>query len=193
MITHTPNGRRLINCPPGIDPEAFARFAAAMRQRESGDRYHITNPHGYLGAYQFGRARLADYGFTKRLASSAGGYENDEFSWVPPWYEARLLANDSLQDRLFARHVADHLTWIKRRRLVRKVGEQVSALFVSPFNGRSLIDPADDVTITLSGMVAVLHLVGYGGLDDLVRGKRDRVDGNGTSASDYLREFGGLF
>ncbi|BDD08998.1 hypothetical protein FUAX_14300 [Fulvitalea axinellae] len=43
----------------------FKKFSEAIRFRESSDRYGITNSHGYLGAYQFGRTALKDLGLQK--------------------------------------------------------------------------------------------------------------------------------
>jgi len=42
----------------------FDEFAKAIRERESSNRYDIENKFGYLGAYQFGKARLLDLGYS---------------------------------------------------------------------------------------------------------------------------------
>ena len=185
-----------------ISDDAFERFAQAIRTRESGDQpgpqddaesYGEPNSAGYLGAYQFGLARICDLTsplpWTERVPGSRG-WANRAFRWRTAetgWDAARFLADHGAQDRLFRLHVADYLRRMKREGLDHFVGEQVSALL----NGE--IDPSADSVVTRSGMLAAAHLRGWGGLRALLYDAVDLHDGNGTHVSDYMRTFAGYF
>lgn len=170
-------------------------FAQAIRHRESGDQpgpeddartYSAVNSLGYLGAYQFGLARLCDLALTERIEGQRG-YSNGAFRWRAGWTQERFLADPVAQDTLFAEHVRRLLVWIESRNLHRYVGEQVSALV----DGE--LDPSSDSVVSLSGMVAVAHLLGPGGLRDLLLMARNGADGYGTRVSDYMQLFEGIF
>ena len=75
-----------------------------------------------------------------------------------------------------------HLHYIDRKGWLRWISTPTS--IVAPSVG-----PHSDSIITLYGMLGVCHLVGPGGLRDLLDGIRDGVDGNGVHASEYM----GLF
>lgn len=178
-----------------IPSDKLAIFAQAIRTRESGDRpgpqddarsYGTVNSLGYLGAYQLGLARLCDLGLTERIEGTCG-YSNRAFRWLGDWTQARFLADHDVQDRCFMEHVRMLLVWIESRNLHRYVGEQVSALVDGD------LAPAADSVVSLSGMVAVAHLLGPGGLRDLLLMARNGADGYLTRASDYMHEFEGLF
>lgn len=196
-LSLTPSGMKLYDSPPGIDPAAFAAFAQRMRTRESGDQpgpqddaksYAKRNRFGFLGAYQFGMARLCDFGFTRRREGTApDDMNNAAFEWVEDWNEYRFIAHRRTQDRIFAAHVHNHLRWIRRRKYERFVGEMTSALLEGE------LDPADDSVVSLSGMMAVCHLVGRRGLIKLLEKAIDKHDGNHTRASTYMKTLGGYF
>jgi len=148
--------------------KSFAYFGLAMRQRESSDEYHIENLLGYLGAYQFGMARLCDYGITERRAgASPFSQKNADFEFVGDMSKEKFLCDRALQDRIFRWHV------IQARR-------QITRHF-----------PLLPEMIDLSGAVAVCHLVGFGGLKQLLTANSDPIDANGTHASDYAKLFAG--
>lgn len=183
--------------PSDIDPAAFAVFAQRMRTRESGDQpgpkddlvvYSTKNRFGFLGAYQFGMARLCDFGLTRRSDGVArDDYRNRSFEWCAGWTEDLFLRDHQFQDRLFERHCAEHLHWIIKKGFDRAAGEMTSALL----EGR--LEPSADSVVSMSGMLAVCHLVGRGGLSALVKYATDRTDGNDTPASHYMQHFGGIF
>lgn len=166
--------------------ERFEAFAERMRDREGGGRYDAVNRFGYLGAYQFGMARLCDLGLAERIPGTAG-YGNDAFRWVSGWSRERFLGDHAAQDSAFRRHVSWHLAHVEQRGLDCFVGEQLSALL------GGALDPADDCVVSMSGIAAVCHLHGYGGFRALMMECKDLADANGTKASDYMREFGGIF
>jgi len=81
---------------------SYSEFKRALRLRESSDDYACENRLGYLGAYQFGMARLCDLGLTRRIAPGMG---NKSFAFVPPYSKAGFLTDAKLQDQCFDLHV----------------------------------------------------------------------------------------
>lgn len=199
------------NKPPVIPPSALQEFAARMRAREAGDRpgpeddeavYGRCNKFGYMGAYQFGMARLADVGLTERLVwKRPNDMRNDAFAWINGWSKVRFLADRSFQDALFTGHVLDLVNWVYRSKLDSFIGEWLSAVMSNylqknrsvPAMTATPVRPSEDCVVTLSGMVAVCHLLGPGGLQELLWNRRDKTDGFGTKASHYLKHFEGIF
>jgi hypothetical protein len=165
-----------------IPADKFAAFAAAVRRRESGGDYQIVNSLGYLGAYQFGMARLCDLGFTERIPGTKG-YGNSKFRWKSGWSSARFLNDPGIQDDTFRRHVRSWVRYVEKKAWTRFIGTPAVEL---------LGDGAPDCEVTLSGMIGVVHLLGPGGLRSLLEGQ-DQVDGYGTRGSEYLAKFGGFF
>jgi len=152
----------------------YATFVMALRQRESGGNYQIKNPFGYMGAYQFGMARLCDFGLTARKPGETGG-GNKSFAWVSPFTEAGFLGSEALQDRLFTLHVLNLVANIKR-----SVPQALGKTFMG-------------LELTLSGAVACCHLLGLGGLKAFISPTLadDKPDALGTQASDYVKLFAG--
>lgn len=143
----------------------YKEFAKAMRESESSNQYDIENRLGYLGAYQFGKPRLWDLGI------SIDGW-NPKNSTVKQHFTPKqfFLNSKTLQDGVFALHVIDALEWIKRKKYKR--------------NG-----------FTDSALVAVFHLLGYGGVMDFVKMTNNYLgqDANGTKAIDYAKKFNNIF
>ena len=157
-------------------------FATRMRDRESSGDYEAVNQWGYLGAYQFGLARLCDLGFTRRRAG-ARGWGNKAFEWRDGYSRSQFLLDHDLQDETFRRHVRRLIRTITRYGLLDCVGDPLSD-YLDDYDG--------DCIVTLSGMVAVAHLLGPGGLRDTMQG-RARADGLGTTAAEYMEHFAGIF
>ena len=82
----------------------FREFAYLLGQRESNNDYEAKNSFGYLGAYQFGMARLCDLGLTERIKE---GMSNDCFKWKEGMSEEMFLNSPEVQDQLFFRHCTD--------------------------------------------------------------------------------------
>lgn len=151
----------------------YHQFCQAMSQRESAGQYDCKNRFGFLGAYQFGMARLCDLGLTERIPGRKG-YSNSSFQWRAGFSESRFLSDKDLQDSVFEAHVNSLRRWV-----------------VSKYS--HLLTPdsmVGGVAFTVSGAVAVCHLLGYGGLMNLVKGV-DGTDALGTKATDYLTLFSG--
>jgi len=149
----------------------FEKFKKAMRVSESGDNYRSVNSLGYLGAYQFGMARLCDFGLTKRISGTTN-FGNDCFEWEKGYSKEQFLNNPLFQDMIFKKHVID---------LARRIKENYSVLFDKIVHG---------VPVSLSGLVAGAHLGGMGGIKKFIEGG-DSSDIYGTSVAVYIRKFEG--
>ena len=156
----------------------WKHFAVSMRQRESSGDYSAVNTIGYLGAYQFGMARLCDLGYTTRVAE---GCSNNSFAWKPPWSRDLFLADVVEQDRAFRAHMEQLARSIERRNWADHLGQPMVAY-----------REGEEGEVTLSGLLGVAHLLGLGGLGKMLAGDDD-VDGYGTRGSDYLVLFNGWF
>lgn len=186
-----------MNHPPVPSAEQLTAFAQRVRTAESGDApgsdddlasYGSRNDYGYLGAYQFGMARLTDLGLAERIpGTDPRDYSNHCFRWREGWSEERFLADVATQDRLFQQHVRGLIRWIFRSGFDSNVGKRLSEIWQTSFVQDR------DVLVTLSGMVAVCHLLGPGGLKALLIDRRNDADAYGTHAVDYLKELGGCF
>ena len=58
--------------------KTYLDFRNAIGFKESSNRYGVVNSLGYLGRYQFGTARLSDFGLCARV-SGTQGFVNDDF------------------------------------------------------------------------------------------------------------------
>ncbi len=149
--------------------KTWGDFVNDLGARESSGDYKAVNQFGFLGRYQFGLARLTDFGLCARIIGTNGG-GNHCFKWIAPFSEASFLATPSLQDACFEIHVSN---------LRREIAARFMDLFLKP------TEP-----ITMSGAIAIAHLLGLGGLAKYAGGA-DGSDANGTYASEYLRLFNG--
>lgn len=156
---------------------SYAKFKAALRQRESGGDYQVVNQLGYLGAYQFGELALIDLGYYRR----DGTGKND---WKPRFFTGKdgiESKNDFLNDKTTQDAAADawfSLLWkYVRARDLEFYDKQV-------LNG---------VELSAAGMVAASHLVGTGGLSTFIRSGGTKIpnDGNGVGIDEYLKLFSG--
>lgn len=150
----------------------FEKFALALRKRESSDNYKIVNAFGYMGAYQFGMARLYDLGYTKRKPGTTG-YSNRVFEWKTGYSKEYFLNNLEFQDKIFKQHVIN---------LIRQIKSRFTEYIGKSHNG---------LEITLSGLVAGAHLGGIGGVNNFLRRNHNSSDQFGTSLSDYIKKFRG--
>jgi len=144
----------------------FEAFALAVRNRESSNNYQAVNSLGYLGAYQFGLARLCDLGYTKRKPNTTG-YGHENFEWVNPYTQEMFLTDNELQDKIFKEHV-DNL----KSRLLKLYKDKL------------------DYKITISGLVMGAHLGGIGSVKKFFDNE-DVSDAYGTSVGEYIRQFSG--
>ncbi len=150
----------------------FDEFATAIRERESNNDYAAVNQAGYLGAYQFGMARLCDLGLTERITGTTG-YGNECFKWRTEYSQDNFLKDSSLQDYTFKKHVA-------------LLKESIINSFSSMIGSTRF-----ETLITLSGLVAGAHLLGLGAVRKFVELGINGKDGNGTSIKSYIVDFQG--
>lgn len=141
----------------------YAAFKAAIRAREGHGDYSVVNKYGFVGAYQFGMARLCDLGLTRRKFEGSKGFRNSLFEFIPPLTQEAFLAVPGLQDAVFDAHVMN----LKPRCV--NLGQLSN----------------------LSGAIAACHLLGVGGLVEFVRHNIDGVDAFGTKLSEYYDLFKG--
>lgn len=142
--------------------KTYAEYCAAMRMSEDSGVYSGENHLGYLGAYQFGLARLCDLGVTRRIPGTLG-LNNHCFEFIPPMTKEHFLSSPEMQDRLFDQHVA-------------KLKHQFS-VGLKPEN--------------MSGAIAASHLVGYQAALDYLRTGKITRDANGVGVDEYFRKFEG--
>ena len=162
----------LINVLKAQRPQkGFNKFAEALAKRESGNNYKIVNTLGYLGAYQFGMARLCDLGYTERKPGMSG-FSNMAFQWKAGYSKEYFLNNPDFQDKVFKQHCDN---------LILRINSQFSEYINQTRNG---------LKITLSGLVAGAHLGGVGGVKNFLTNYYDNSDAFGTKVSDYIREYG---
>lgn len=155
----------------------YNEFLEKVATKESGGRYDIANPIGYLGKYQMGEPALTDSGYYQK----DGTRKND---WAGSWTgkdgirsKDDFLGSPAAQDNAIKDYMKVQWGYIRHYGLDKYVGQTMS----------------DGVKITESGLLAGSHLLGIGGLKDYVtsNGKTDGKDGNGTPISSYVKKFGG--
>lgn len=156
----------------------YLAFVDALGKRESNNDYKIKNQFGFLGRWQFGKARLYDLGY------SINGYQPKGRPAKKIISENDFLTNPFLQDRLMKIHVGQIARQIKQR-FPAQLGKVIQG-----------------VPVSVSGCVAGVHLKGLGttdpnapnskqGLRHFLLWNLNPVDGNGTKISEYISKFGG--
>ena len=120
----------------------------------------VVNKEGYMGAYQFGDARLEDY----KVAN------NEEFS------NEEFLNSRELQDKVFNWHTSDIVKYIQDNGLDKVIGTKVNGVTIT-LNG--LVAAAH-----LGGKFGMRRYV-QSGFDK----KFNKEDSNGTSLFDYIKRF----
>ena len=135
-------------------------FATSLKQSESSENYMVVNKEGYMGAYQFGDARLEDY----KVAN------NEEFS------NEEFLNSRELQDKVFNWHTSDIVKYIQDNGLDKVIGTKVNGVTIT-LNG--LVAAAH-----LGGKFGMRRYV-QSGFDK----KFNKKDSNGTSLFDYIKRF----
>ena len=94
---------------------ADKNFQFAMKQSESSGNYMEVNSEGYMGAYQFGNARLQDFKNAKGI----------EFT------KKEFLASKELQDEVFNWHTNDIVSEINSKGLDSYIGQEINGVLVT--------------------------------------------------------------
>ena len=144
----------------GLSASKDMDFKNTMRKSESSDNYMVVNKEGYMGAFQFGDARLQDY-----KTANKEEFTNQEF-----------LNNKDLQEKVFDWHVGDIVKYIQDNNLDEAIGKKVNGVVIT-LNG--LVAAAH-----LGGKFGMRQYV-ESGFDK----KFNKEDSNGTSLFDYIQRF----
>ena len=146
---------------------SYKDFIKALGQRESGNKYDIENAFHFLGRWQFGKMRIYDAGY------SISGYSPKGMPKKKLLSKKDFLDNkDWIQDRIMFWHVYNLSDSINKR-YADSIGKTIN-----------------NVTLTLSGLIAGAHLKGLGGVKQFLAGN-DNSDALGTTISSYIRQFAG--
>lgn len=97
------------------DPTVETSFQEDLIESESSGDYNIVNKSGFMGAYQFGNARLDDY----REATNTK-FTNSEF-----------VDNKELQDKVFEWHQEDIKEFITEKALNTYIGQKINGVEVT--------------------------------------------------------------
>ena len=144
----------------GLSASKDMDFQSALKKSESSDNYMVVNKEGYMGAYQFGDARLKDY---KRETKEK--FTNEEF-----------LNDKDLQEKVYSWHVNDIVKYIQKNNLDESIGKEVNGVIIT-LNG--LIAAAH-----LGGRLGMRQYV-----ESVFDKKFNKEDSNGTSLFDYIKRF----
>jgi hypothetical protein len=156
----------------------YADFINALGAKESSNNYRAVNQFGFMGRWQFGKPRLYDLGL------SIDGWHPNGRPVKTVLSKEDFLNSRQIQDMIMLKHVSQ-IKNLAMQRYPEYLGKVI--------NG---------VTVTLSGMVAGVHLKGWGvsqkdvpnskqGLRHFLLYGMDPVDGNYTKLSSYVQKFGG--
>lgn len=151
----------------------YENFRFDLKQRESSNNYKSVNSLGYLGAYQFGMARLSDFGLTKRIEGTTS-MENKDFEWSNGYSKDIFLNDDCLQDNIFDKHIDNLILQLKNLSLLKYIDFTIGG-----------------VKITLSGLLAGCHLGGIGSVKTFLLTGLSKKDNYETSIIEYIKQFSG--
>lgn len=143
----------------------YFQFKNALGQRESSNNYSIVNTLGFMGKYQFGYERLQDLGLVTLT--------NDNYIWNNGLSKDIFLNNSALQEKVFDLHCIDIL-----EKLIKNYSNFIN------FNIKN-------TKLTLSGMIAGVHLLGFQNLDKRLINEESTNDAYGTNIDNYLEQFSG--
>ena len=145
--------------------KTFDQFKQDLGFRESGNKYSVTNSLGFLGKYQFGKARLYDLGF------SIDGFAPKGMAPKKIITADQFLNDPQLQEELFKKHVKTFAAYA-----LKKFSDYLN-------------NEVHGIKVTLSGLVAGAHLLGWGGVKDFLLNGTVGKDGYGTKISEYIQKF----
>jgi hypothetical protein len=94
---------------------ANKNFKTSMKKSESSGNYMVVNSEGYMGAYQFGDARLKDY-------KNATGKD---------FTQQEFLEDQKLQDEVFSWHTNDIVTYVNNKGLDKYIGKEINGVLVT--------------------------------------------------------------
>jgi hypothetical protein len=94
---------------------ADKNFKTSMKKSESSGNYMVVNQEGYMGAYQFGNARLTDF-----KNATGKNFTKQEF-----------LESQELQDEVFDWHTNDIVSYVNNKGLDKYIGTEINGVLVT--------------------------------------------------------------
>lgn len=142
--------------------EASTELMDKLGARESSNDYSAVNSRGYAGKYQFGLGALQDTGYKD---SSGKWLGKDNIN-----SQEDFLNNPEVQERAMKDYLKKQEGYLKAKGALNYIGKD--------FNG---------ITLTKQGLLAAAHLVGAGGVSEMLKTGKVPTDANGTPATEYLQ------
>ena len=147
-----------------LGPPKPNAFQTAVIKSESSGVYDVVNTEGYMGAYQFGDARLKDY-----KKATGEKFDNKTF-----------IKDKKLQDKVFKWHTNDIKNYITKNKLDSYIGKKINGVLVT-WNGLIAVAHLGGNT----GMRKFLQSNGKYNPNDAPQNSGSV----GTSLTDYLNKF----
>ena len=147
-----------------LGPPKPNTFQTALIESESKGNYSVVNTEGYMGAYQFGDARLKDY-----KKATGEKFDNKTF-----------IKDKKLQDKVFKWHTNDIKNYIIKNKLDSYIGKKINGVLVT-WNGLIAVAHLGGNT----GMRKFLQSNGKYNPNDAPQNSGSV----GTSLTDYLNKF----
>lgn len=151
---------------------SLGAFLIALQLLESDGNYQSVNTLNYLGAYQFGEAALTDLGFVRY---DGNAFDNNYGGGWTGKYGVRsaadFLRNERAQDRAANEWVALLWSYAEMHDIDNYAWQEVGGVELTP-----------------AGMVAAMHLLGPGALEQYIQsdGRADLRDPYGTPIVSYI-------
>ncbi len=178
--------------------EDINTFLYMIEQRESTGNSRAING-SFIGRYQMGPKAFLDIGWL---------HTNEYNSWTK---EAKSFGISSLDDFLnspdaqkvamilyLRREYMTVLNFEEELQAINEDIEMVGVVFNGPVRKEDGTKENQNVEVTLSGLMAAVHLVGIGSVEDEYKDYAERgdtkwteSDNNETYATEYMYEFGG--
>ena len=149
-----------------------AAFFNALGQRESGNDYRKVNGLGYAGKYQFGESALIDMGYYIKDATRKNDWQGQWTGKDGIYSIEDLLSRKAVQEKIARNFAAYNWQIAVRYGLHKYVGKHI--------NG---------VKVTKAGMLAGMHLKGFGGVKDFIIKGQNSKDAYGTEVKEYMLRF----
>lgn len=178
---------------------SFPQMLEALGVKETGmkpgpNQYKFESGPGYIGKYQFCEALLIDLGYYKADVYYGKPGVSKNF-WRGQWTGKKGIHSksqflNSPQAQESAIREAFELYWSRLKDMLKKEGKSIKS-FLGQKKTLPLKGTSKTVTITVSGILAGSHLQGPDGMANLLLKNQVSHDGNNTSISEYVYNYGG--
>lgn len=150
-------------------------FFDTLGFRESSNRYDVVNIYGSMGRYQMGEASFIDIGLYTTTGNPYDNVYGGTFTGkYGVWSVSDFLAKPAAQDQAIRDYMALQFGYLKS---------------VWAYDGQTI----DGVAVTISGLLAAAHILGWDGAAAWVTSGGDTVpkDNFGTTITEYATLMGG--